>query len=377
MSENSMTASASSDSILIEQQGRLGILTLNLPKALNALNRDMIDRLQGQLDAWRDDDSIQAVWLQGTGDKAFCAGGDIRKLYESMVSTPAGSLPDYALDFFTREYRLDYTIHRYPKPIIAWGDGIVMGGGIGIMGGASHRVVTERSLLAMPEVSIGLYPDVGASWFFNRMPGQLGRFLGMTGVRLNGPDAIFAKLADRFIQQERKQAIMQALAAEDALNAATVSALLRQHEQASVEVRPESPLRQHFDPIQTLMDADSVPAIAANFRPLAQSREPADKWLGHAAKGLLKGCPVTPFLVDEQIKRARYGSLADAFRQELIMSTQCAMHPDLPEGIRALLIDKDGQPRWQFATVNEVPADYIAEHFQPPWEGPHPLADLD
>ncbi len=370
------TASETTEAILVEQRGGLGVLTLNLPKALNALNLDMIQRLQAQLDDWREDDAVQAVWLQGAGERAFCAGGDIRKLYDSMTEASTGQVPEYVLDFFTREYRLDYTIHTYPKPIIAWGDGIVMGGGIGVMGGASHRVVTERSLLAMPEVSIGLYPDVGASWFFNRMPGQLGRFLGMTGARMNAADAIFVKLADRFIASERKASVLDSLADKSELDGRLITSVLREHETASQDQLTPSALREHYDRIQAVLDTDSVPAIVDNFRPLAASDKPEDKWLGHAAKGLLKGCPVTPFLVDEQIRRARHGSLADAFRQELVMSTQCAMHPDFREGIRALLIDKDGRPQWQFASVHDVPADYLAEHFQAPWQGPHPLGKL-
>lgn len=371
------TETADNDAVLVEQRGSLGVLTLNMPKALNALNLDMIERLQQQLDSWRRDDSVQAIWLQGAGDRAFCAGGDIRQLYQSMRETPAGQTPAYALDFFTREYRLDYTIHRYPKPIIAWGDGIVMGGGIGLMGGASHRLVTERSMLAMPEVSIGLYPDVGASWFFNRMPGQSGLFLGMTGARMNGADALFVKLADRFVTSDRQDAILTELAAQPQLDHRAVSTILRAHARASADLVPESPLRTHFDRINALLDADSVPAMVENLRPLARSDKSQDKWLSRAVKGVLGGCPVTPYLVDEQIRRARHGSLADAFRQELIMSTQCAMHPDLEEGIRALLIDKDGQPRWRFKDVAEVPVEYVAEHFQPPWQGPHPLSELE
>ncbi len=360
--------------VLTAQRGPLGLITLNMPKALNALNLDMIRRIQQQLDTWRQDNSIQAVWLQGAGDRAFCAGGDIRKLYTAMCETPPGEVPAYALDFFVQEYRLDHTIHTYPKPLIVWGDGIVMGGGIGLMGGASHRLVTENAMLAMPEVSIGLYPDVGASWFFNRMPGRLGSFLGMTGARMNAADALFVKLADRFITREQKASVLQALADSPTLDHAAVSAILRQHAAASENALPESPLRARFDAINAMQDADSISEIASRYAEWAGQSE--DPWLVRAVQGALKGCPVTLFLVDEQIKRAKHGSLADAFRQELIMSVQCAMHPDLREGIRALLIDKDGQPRWRFKNASEVPPAYVEAHFQPPWEGSHPLADL-
>ena len=177
---------------------RFGIATLNAPQTLNGLSLEMVDLLAARLDEWARDPGVALVVLQGAGEKAFCAGGDLHGLYRSMGENQgkSGWSNAYARRFFEHEYRLDYRIHTYPKPVLCWGHGIVMGGGIGLMMGASHRVVSETSRLAMPEVSIGLFPDVGGSWLLNRMPGRIGLFLALTGAHMNTADAFFAGLAD-------------------------------------------------------------------------------------------------------------------------------------------------------------------------------------
>ena len=162
--------------ILNGKHGDIAKITLNNPKALNALNIEMIDAIQHILDTCENNSSIKAIFLQGSGEKAFCAGGDVVGLYHSMKETEKNAVPEKASEFFTKEYKLDYRLHTYPKPLISWGNGIVMGGGIGLAAACSHRVVTENSMYAMPEVTIGLYPDVGASWFFNRMPNNVGMY---------------------------------------------------------------------------------------------------------------------------------------------------------------------------------------------------------
>ncbi|EWG99884.1 hypothetical protein Q427_22465 [Halomonas sp. BC04] len=166
--------------------GRIGVATLNAPKSLNALTLTMAQQLMAKLDAWAVDRSIVAVWLEGAGEKAFCAGGDVVALYRSMTeegeNRGSGRDSVFAETYFTTEYRLDYRIHTYPKPILLWGDGIIMGGGLGLTAGASHRIVTETTRIAMPEITIGLYPDIGASWFLNRMPPGIGAYLGITGA---------------------------------------------------------------------------------------------------------------------------------------------------------------------------------------------------
>lgn len=339
--------------------GGLGKLVLDKPKALNALSTDMIEAMQALLDEWANDAHIKAVWIEGAGDKAFCAGGDVVMLYHSMLATAAGAVPAKAHEFFSKEYRLDQTIHTYAKPIIIYADGIVMGGGLGVAVGGSHRIVTERSMIAMPEVTIGLYPDVGASWFFNRMPGRCAEFLGMTGARMNAADALFTRLADHAVATEDladlQLAILESDGSHDGITEAIQSVQMEQRVH-------ESPLWVNYELINELMAPVDLVDVVQQFEDL----ETDDKWLGFAAKGLLHGCPMTLHLVREQIKRAKHMSLADVFAMELVVSTQCAMHPDLAEGIRALLIDKDNQPQWQAQSVADITPAAVAAFFTPP-----------
>ncbi|MCW8870877.1 MAG: enoyl-CoA hydratase/isomerase family protein [Proteobacteria bacterium] len=339
--------------------GKLGQIVLDKPKALNALSTVMIEGMQQALDQWRDDDAVKAIWIEGSGDKAFCAGGDVVTLYHSMKATPSGEIPEKATEFFAKEYRMDQTIHNYPKPVIVWGDGIVMGGGIGVMAGASHRIVTERSMLAMPEVTIGLYPDVGASWFLNRMPGACGEFLGMTGARMKAADALFVKLADYAVTSDNYEQLRQAISETDGGHDAIGSVIQQYHSDTGHQ---DSTLYSHLDRINTLMSPTNMSDLVAGFEQLDDS----DGWLYKSTKALLRGCPMTLFLVREQIKRAQYMSLSEVFAMELIMSTQCVLHADLAEGIRALLIEKDNKPQWSVGSVAEITPSMVEEFFQQP-----------
>lgn len=353
------------------QGGQLiGIATLNVPRALNALSLEMIDLLKTQLDDWQQDARIAAVWLDAEGDKAFCAGGDIVRLYQSMVDTPTGERNHYAEAFFGREYQLDYLLHTYGKPVICWGHGIVMGGGLGLMSGCSHRVVTEKSRMAMPEITIGLHPDVGGSWFLNRMPGQLGLFLGLTGANINAADALFVGLADRAVAHDDKAAVLAALQAQKVLDHGAVSSVLRAHALAP-ERLPVSELRRLFDDINQLCDADSLPQL---YRQIT-GYSGVEPLLQKAAATLARGCVQTAWLVWESQRRVRLLSLADAFRMEWIMSLQCALHEDFREGVRALLIDKDGLPAFRYRQIDDFPDAVLQQFFLNPVQ-PHPLEAL-
>src|SRR6218665_970439 len=192
---------------------QFGHATLNAPASLNALTLPMVDALHTQLQAWAADPQVAGVVLDGSGDKAFCAGGDVVGLYHAMRAAGPGRVPADAAAFFEREYRLDHPIHTHPQPPPWWGHGIVMGGGIGLMAGASHRVVTPRSRLAMPEITLGLYPDVGGSWFLPRLPGRTGLFLALTGAPLNAADALWAGLADHAARAEDRGTLLEAIGA--------------------------------------------------------------------------------------------------------------------------------------------------------------------
>ncbi|MFV8781318.1 enoyl-CoA hydratase/isomerase family protein [Microbulbifer sp. SA54] len=362
--------------IIVERQGPIGKLTLNLPKALNALNLDMIDIMAAQLSEWEQDDSVACIWIEGAGDKALCAGGDVVALHRTSGSYGEQGASQFVQDFFTREYRLDYRIHTYPKPIIVWGSGIVMGGGIGIMSGASHRIVTETTRLAMPEITIGLFPDVGGSWFLNRMPGRTGLFLGLTGAQFNGTDALYCGMADRLLPAAGKDDLLAGLAGLDFTtdsghNHVLVSKVVQSLEMAASE-QPAPNLRTHYDVIQELTDGATLPEV---YQAIV-SYSGDDPWLQRAAKTLSAGCPLTAWVVWEQLRRARHMSLAEVLRMELALAVNMCSNGQVKEGVRALLIDKDRNPQWQPATLQDVTSAHVAACFGSPWEGQSPLSDL-
>ncbi len=353
------------EELALADGGLLGVATLNVPRSLNALSLDIIHLLRDKLDTWAEQDSVRAVWLEGTGDKAFCAGGDIVALYRDMTEPKADpSRPGVGERFFTDEYQLDYRIHTYPKPIIVWGNGLVMGGGIGLLVGGSHRVVTENSRLAMPEVSIGLYPDVGAGWFLNRMPGRTGLFLGLTGVHMNAADAIFTDLADRFINHERRDDVMALLLNTDLSRSAHVgiNQVLRQFEKECRDSRPESAVRKHFDLIQGVTDGDSLVEVVDNLNAVA-SQEP---WFERAAKTVAAASPTALAIHWRHYHQCTLDSLSEVLDRELALSLRCLEKGEFAEGVRALLIDKDKQPRWQYPTLESLDAAWVESFFSAP-----------
>jgi enoyl-CoA hydratase/carnithine racemase len=353
-----------------------GMATLNAPATLNALSLAMVQRLTPALALWANDPNVVGVILQATGEKAFCAGGDLRELYQSLRDF-GGAGNAYAERFFSQEYALDYAIHTYPKPLLCWGQGIVMGGGIGLMAGASHRVVTSTSKLAMPEINIGLYPDVGGSWLLRHMPGRVGLFLALTGAHLNAADALFCGLADFYVGALSRDALQSSIAASRwsenvAQNRAQLSRLLSSLAEAATDSLPASHVRAHWDSIQALMAGEDLMDIAQRLRNL-KSDAP---WLDQAASTLIKGSPTSAALSFALWQRVRHMSLADVFRLEYSVSLGCCAHPDFAEGIRALLIDKDRQPHWMPAQLENVSQAWVEEHFQPRYAGVHPLAQL-
>ncbi|MHB0774164.1 enoyl-CoA hydratase/isomerase family protein [Halomonas sp. WWR20] len=359
------------DELPAREGGRIGVATLNAPRTLNSLSLEMIQALYTKLEAWAADRSIACVWLEGAGGKAFCAGGDIVSLYRAMTEYSGGESA-FAETYFTAEYQLDHLIHCYPKPLIVWGDGIVMGGGLGLMAGGGQRVATENTRLAMPEISIGLYPDVGASWFLSRMPTGIGLYLGLTGAQFNGRDAVMLGLADRLIPRERRNAVLGALEEADLRYPdAGVRQVLAQFE--ARESMPEGQVMPRIDTLQALTDAGDVVAVVKRI--LDDTRD--DAWLMANRERLAAGCPTTAHLVWRMQKRHRHGRLACALRDELNLSVQCCRHTELAEGVRALLIDKDRNPQWAYPNVASVASSYIDGFFLPLWTSDeHPLEAL-
>ncbi|CAK9887789.1 MULTISPECIES: enoyl-CoA hydratase/isomerase family protein [Pseudomonas] len=353
---------------------RIGVATLNAPQTLNALSLPMIEVLDEQLKAWADDPDIVCVLLRGSGAKAFCAGGEVRSLAQACLDHP-GRVPPLAAQFFAAEYRFDYRLHTYPKPLICWGHGHVLGGGMGLLQGANVRVVTPSSRLAMPEISIGLYPDVGGSWFLSRLPGKLGLFLGLTGAPINATDALDLGLADRLLGESQQEELLDDLLQLNwqEQTALQLNSLLKAQQHGAQAQRPQAqwlPRRQQIDALLDVAD----PVCA--WRAIGQWRNHADPLLAKAAQTLLEGCPLTAHLVWQQIQRARHLSLAQVFQMEYTMSLNCCQHPEFSEGVRARLIDKDQKPRWHWADIAQVPTAVVDAHFSKAWEGRHPLADL-
>ena len=355
----------------------IGRLTLNKPKALNALDLAMAEIMLRTLQQWQSRSDVVAVVIDAAGDKAFCAGGDIVSMYRSMVEAQ-GQIPSFLKTFFETEYTLDYTIHNYNKPIIVWGSGIVMGGGMGLLCGASHRVVTETSRLAMPEITIGLYPDVGGSYFLPRLPGKSGLFLGLTGGQMNGSDARFVGLADALVASSEKEALLHKLSnyswneIESTSLGDSVSTILDSLE--TPESVPSGNVEPNMELIDELCAADNVADIVNAILGADMAQ---DKWLSRAQSTLAKGSPITMHLVYEQCKRGATMSLADCFRMEANMSCRCGESGEFQEGVRALLIDKDMSPKWKYKRVEDVPQDVVEHFFTSPWPvDKHPLSGL-
>lgn len=377
-------AEAAAAPVLFEQKlaggGRfVGYATLNAEKSLNSLNLEMVKLLDAQLREWAVDPAVACVVLRGAGEKALCAGGDIRSLYSAMREHP-GALPNPPnLEFFAKEYRLDHFIHEFPKPVLVWGSGIVMGGGLGLMAGASHRVVTETSRVAMPEITIGLFPDVGGSYFLSHMPRAFGLFLALSGASINGNDLKLAGLADHFVKSTDRDAIFAAVeqldwTADGKINGRLLAKLLEDFSARATEALPKSNLATHRAELEQLTAGGTLAEVHAAITGYAGE----DAWLAKAAKSLAAGSPTTAGLVWELLERAKGMSLADVFRMELIVALQCCAHPDFVEGVRALLIEKDNAPKWSPATLAALTPAYVEEHFvAPAWpDGEHPLADL-
>ena len=368
----------------------IGIMTLNAPKSLNALSVEMCQLLSQQLDQWQTDAQVVAILLKGAGDKAFCAGGDIRKLYDSMSNSAPMPNP-YATEFFSHEYRLYRQMHFYPKPLILWGDGIIMGGGMGLMAACSHRLVTERTRFAMPEITIGLFPDASGSWFLQRMPAKIGLFLGLTGAQCNGKDALLGNLAEYAVASSDYDAIMQRLtqsnwqAAVDATHSATAHSITSHAlaSQPSAEL-PDSKLALYWQPIQQLMTSGSLADIDALMRDdtalMALDADFAqDSWTQRAITNYRQGCPVTAALTYAIFHKVADLSLEQVLYLEINVAVHCAANPDFKEGVRALLIDKDKNPQWSRSLADCLTVEgreYIEQHFTNPYsKDAHPLID--
>lgn len=355
--------------ILVEIRGQVGCITLNRPRALNALSLGMVRDLMAVLLDWQEDARVLAVAIRGSNKEgafgAFCAGGDIRFLHAAGT---AGN-PEIE-DFFTEEYALNHLIHNYRKPYIAFMDGIVMGGGMGISQGASLRIVTEHTKMAMPETMIGLFPDVGGGYFLSRCPGHAGEWLALCGKTIEAADAIAFRLADGFLPAAMQAVVWQGLGERSFANGAAVAQWVATHFEAAgaSQASYRTKIDHYF----------GLPTIAAIVGALEASGE---EWETATAQALRKRSPLMLWVVLEQIRRARQLTLAEDLRMERDLVRHCFyLRPgqsETLEGIRALAVDKDNQPRWLPARLEEVDAELVKRFFVSPWPAhAHPLRDL-
>ncbi len=351
--------------------GRNGIITLNRPAALNSLSLDMVRAMTAALRTWRDDASIGAVFVHSTSEKAYCAGGDIRFFHQKGLSTATDGAA-LIEDFFTEEYALNHLIHHYPKPYVALMDGVVMGGGMGIAQAgpqARMRIVTERTKMAMPEVGIGLFPDVGGGHFLSRATGRLGTYLGVTGAVIGAADAIYAGLADVFIPSSELPAL-HALVAEakgdlgDAVRSFAAPFVAQADPATGALAAAREAIERHFA-------AGSVAGIIASLS--SDNSEFAVKTL----EAMKKKSPLMMCVTLSQLQRAATMDIADCLRMERTMVRRCFEHGEVIEGVRALAIDKDHSPRWNPPTLDAVSPEMIERFFETAWPAyAHPLRDL-
>jgi enoyl-CoA hydratase len=329
----------SEDTVIARRDRRIGRILLNRPTALNAIDLPMIRTCARTLEQWRDDPHVHAVVIEGAGDRAFCAGGDIRALRQYELDGERHR----AEEFFREEYELNLTIATYPKPYIALIDGICMGGGIGVSVHAPYRVATGHAAFAMPETAIGFFPDIGATFFLPRLPGQLGAYLGLTGVRMQGADAVHAGLATHFTRREDLPALSRALA-EDG------PAALAQH----AAPLPEFSLAPYRAAIDHCFGTDAVPAIVRRLEAIDE------EWAANTLRTLRAMSPSALSWTLAALRRGADLTLPQCQAAELALTRTTMRHPDFAEGVRAMVVDKDRRPRWQPARIEEVDPAGIA-----------------
>ncbi|MGW9413602.1 enoyl-CoA hydratase/isomerase family protein [Arthrobacter cupressi] len=334
--------------VLFEQRGRLGVATLNRPKAVNALNHGMVLALLDQLRAWAEDDSVAAVLVRGAGERGLCAGGDIVAIYGDMLDGGHATA-----DFWRDEYRLNELISRYPKPYVAFMDGLVLGGGVGVSAHGSHRIVTERTRTGMPETTIGFVPDVGGTLLLSRSPGETGTHAALTGAHLSGADAVYLGLADSFVPFGELPALAAALE-KAVLEGSTPDDAVERF----AHVPPASVLAGQRDWIDAAYSSDDAEEIVRRLR--AAGGEAAD-----AADTIGSKSPTSVKVTLESLRRVRGRSLEEALAQEFRVGVHCLAAPDFREGIRAQVVDKDRNPQWKPATLAGVDRAAVERYFEP------------
>jgi enoyl-CoA hydratase len=348
-----MTGISTQPPVLFERMGKLGLMTLNRPKALNALNMPMIELMHEQLDLWEADPEVTAVLARGAGDRAYCAGGDLKDTWQAMQDPEL----TWYINLFRREYRLDWRIKTYPKPFVAVIDGIVMGGGAGVSVNGAFRVATERTRFAMPECSIGIYPDVGATWFMSHFPGKMGLFMGLTSLHAGGADAHYLGAATHYVTSGHLHALTEAL----------VEASQTQHVlpavKAALDRCHETPPQSHLAPLQEAIDrVFSKPSLPGILEALAKEE---GGWAADARQQVARNSPFSLAVCHRQLTTAEGLSFEDCMRREFAMSLRFGKEADFREGMRAQIVDKDRNPTWRHASISKIDQAEIDAIFAP------------
>lgn len=330
--------------ILFERRGAVGLITLNRPRALNALTHAMVVAMRGRLREWAGDAAIKCVVICGSGERAFCAGGDIRALHDSGKSRTG-----YAADFWRDEYILNSAIKHYSKPFVALIHGICMGGGIGVSVHGAYRVASESALFAMPETGIGFFPDVGGSYFLSRCPGEIGMYLALTGARLNTADALYAHLVTHLLSEDKWPDLLEALALGD-----TAAEALAEMARWPL---PNAPLSENRAKIDRHFSASSVEDI------LASLDEDGGPWAVETAAALGKHSPTSLKIAYSAVRAGQTIDFNECMRMEYRIAIRILDGHDFYEGVRAVIVDKDNNPRWEPGSLADVKDDAVKAYF--------------
>lgn len=357
--------------VLFEINNGIGWVTLNRPKVLNSLNLEMVKLIQECLEKWRNNPDVAMVCVLGAGEKGLCAGGDIRDLYDHRSTNMA----EHALSFFTTEYLMDYTLWNFPKPVLIYMDGVVMGGGVGLSVGASHRIVTEKTKWAMPEMNIGFFPDVGSSYFLNRLPETIGRYLALTSAIVKAEDVLYLGCADYYVEEKDWEELKLALCEKQWTGnnvAYELDKLIAKFAKTTYKVssfkEDKGKIDQHF----------SFNTVEEIIHSLDQSSVEADDWEDKIRKDLLAKSPTSLKVALKQQQEGKQRSYADCLKMELNLAMNFMKHDDFYEGVRSMLVDKDKSPKWTPASLEGVTEATVSSFFHYQWpDGNHPLSELE
>jgi enoyl-CoA hydratase len=334
--------------VIFDRRGCLGLITLNKPKALNALSLSMVKNISSQLSNWERDDQVYAVVIQGAGEKSFCAGGNIRDLYDQRGT-------EYGKIYYTNEYLLNVKIFNFSKPFISLMDGVVMGGGVGLSVYGSHRIVTERSLFAMPETSIGLFPDVGASWFLPKCPGEIGMYLGLTGYRLSPADCLYIGVADSFVPSHSLALLINDLSNISNESGCIDELIIQYSDEAGLNTLSE--VKENID---RCFSAESIEKI------IEKLNAEDNVWAADTIKIIMRMSPTSLKVTYRQL---RIGKTIKEFENIMAMEYRiancCFSEHDLFEGIRAVVVDKDRTPKWLPSKIEDINDEDINKYFIP------------